>query len=131
MNRIEQWNTGDRSGGPNHSVDRWEDPLPPPQVLAEYEKLLPGSTEKLLRQFAAELVARREVELSAQRAFYRFAFYTNVLVLLLSTIATFIGLYFLRTDQGVASAVFTATGALLALSTLAVSVVELKAPGRI
>ena len=128
MNEIENRNGHGRSGGPNHPVGVWEDPLPPAQVLAEYEKMLPGSTEKLLRQFAAELVSHREAELSAQQAFYRFAFYTNVLVLLLSVMATLIGLYFLRADHGIASSVFTATGALLALSTLVVSVVELRTP---
>jgi uncharacterized membrane protein len=116
----------DRKGGRG----AWQDPLPPPGVLAAYEKVLPGSTEKLFRQFAAELASRREVELSAQRAFYRFAFYTNALVLLLAAAATLIGFYFLRADHGVASAVFAATGALLAISTLIVSALELQPPGQ-
>jgi uncharacterized membrane protein len=49
-----------------HELSVWHGPLPPPAVLEAYERILPGSTDRVLRQWERETAHRHEMETRPQ-----------------------------------------------------------------
>jgi uncharacterized membrane protein len=49
----------------------WQGPLPPPQILAEYEDILPGSAARVFHEFQLESAHRREFERTGLRGSIR------------------------------------------------------------
>ena len=52
------------------SATHWEGPLPPPEVVERFEKILPGSLDRLLSNFERESDNRRAIEKAASEQYH-------------------------------------------------------------
>lgn len=64
------------NNGGNHTTisvqsHKWEAPLPPPAILEDFDRVVPGAAERIVDAWETESKHRRALEVSEQRSFYR------------------------------------------------------------
>src|SRR5438270_11158238 len=68
---IPRQDRSDRSSSYSESIIRsqasFSGPLPPPEILGQYEKLCPGSSDRIIRLAEEEAIHRRSIEQSLAR----------------------------------------------------------------
>ena len=96
----------------------WLGPLPPPDLLSEYEKLLPGSSKRLLEIFEQE--RQRRVELSGEiaREHARYGQFTELLSFSYAALSLVVAAIFLWNQDEFAGAVFGVGGIATAIAVL-------------
>ena len=56
----------------------WQAPIPPPSILRDFDSVVPGSAERIVRAWELESEHRRSVEKAEQRSFYRDAMFGKI-----------------------------------------------------
>lgn len=67
----------------------WQAPLPPPSVLDDFNRVVPGCAERIISAWEVESQHRREIERREQRSYYQDALVskTYALVFVLAALA--------------------------------------------
>lgn len=77
-------------------------PLPPPEILEKYERLVPGSAERLFQQFEQQTAHRHTVELRVIKSNTLCQVLGSISALLLSLLALGGGLFLVHEGQSIA-----------------------------